>query len=406
MFALLSVALLHCPPAFGAADGCPQDPPKLKKPDCAESKQAGKEAECQKCQSAVEETQAKMKSWKALKQKCSAVNASCPSTQDTDTGPQRGTMEVASGNTQKASSCLKDKGDSSSAAAKIGNECRKRMESDCAGLAGQDQQDADKNKKACEDAAKDADQTAKEDAKKSQDASKQGDQNKDNAEKEKSSPPQMPQMPSPPKGDDKKPDTPQAASQPDISSAKEADSAPAAPAVESSNFASDAPANGVAFSSSGTDMNVSTIAPAGTPSFGSGSIFSPPHDSASSRMPGDTGMAGGSGNGTGGSSGGGVPSSGVATPAAAAEAAAKPEGSTNELNLSVGGKLGAPKGLRGGGESDSFLDASATANFDKDFKGDKSQQNADAGAAEEDSGYTLFKMVKGRYVELKRSGSI
>ncbi len=399
--------------AFAAADGCPQAAPKLKNPDCSESKKAGKEKEdaCKKCQDTIKEQDKKMSDWKNAKQQCDGVNSACPATQTSGGGDtQKGGMSNDKGNADAAKSCFQQKGSSAQKAAKLGKDCKDKISSDCTGLEGQDQEDADKSKKACDDAAKDADKAAKDDSKKADDAGKKGDQSKDNAKKEDSAPPQMPEMPKMP--EDKKQDPPPTDSAP-ATSPTPADSSVAIaspPTPESSNFA-DSPANGVVFGETGTATSVSTIAPNGTPGFGSGSSFVAPHDTAASRPLGDTGMAANSGGATGGGAGGSAGAAGNLNTAGASAAGEPVKAETNpyEVNAGSGGKLGGPKGSKSGGESDSVLDASASANFDKDFKGDKGhEQGSDSGATAEDpdTGFTLFKMVKIRYSELKRQGNI
>ena len=79
-----------------------------------------------------------------------------------------------------------------------------------------------------------------------------------------------------------------------------------------------------------------------------------------------------------------------------------------EVSPGGGGKLGAPKGFKGGSDPDAVVAETAKSDFKADLGIDKGAGAADAKNPDDDvdNGYTIFKMVKYRYAELKKRGNI
>ncbi|HEY8278492.1 MAG TPA: hypothetical protein VIH99_02635 [Bdellovibrionota bacterium] len=429
-------------PLLAGADdtGCPAQMEKLSEPSCGDTEA------CNACKAAVKKEkggsakkyESKRATCKALQQGCSgAIQQSV-----TDAGRslrfltwldsiackpafagQAPTMENGRDTDAKGEKCLKDAQAVSSGAAGEATGCASSIRAACKGDA---QQAGEKEAKKCEDAGKDAQKTADKNGEKAKEAGKQSDKNGDNAKKEGGGGGDDakkegggggggPPPPPPPGGGDDKPppENPAQYPQNDSGLTQNTDTSTAPAEETTSKLDEERFPSGSTFGADNAAGSKDSIAPAtaalgaaGMPGWHGGSGgFNPSTDSGGG-SPMNTSGASMMGSGVGGGGGGSGNSLDKATSAADLP---KPEPGNNpyEINGSGGGRLGAPKGSKSGGESDSTLDASAASSFNSDVAISTDKATGDEAAPEEDdAGFTLFKMVKYRYSELKRSGHI
>lgn len=333
---------------------------------------------------------------------------------DSGTGQQghfvhSGTRYACSGQSQRAREAIARE------LAKDAKACSADLKEKCAGIGGTDQNKAKDAEKACKEMEKKANNAGNERGNEAKKMDENANKSKDDGKKEQSAGgmPQMPQIPQQQGGDEspqQQADYPQATSPtpgsgeskpPEIETAK-FDEDKDKTAVPTVGFGNTTPtdvatvtAPGNSFSAQGIDPNLRGLA---SNSFGDkaeggavAATASPP---------------GGSGSGSLNSSGASLPGGGQQ----GGDTAKGPnEANPYEIPVGSGGRLGAPKG-KTGGESDTALDAAASSAFKDDFKGGDLAGNGDgadmAAGSEEDPGYTIFKMVKYRYAELKKKGNI
>ncbi|MGZ3651346.1 MAG: hypothetical protein ACXVCK_11185 [Bdellovibrionota bacterium] len=319
---------------------------------------------------------------------------------------QKGSSDLGNSSSSAAAACEKNVATESRAAAKVASDCVKAIKDACSGVEDKNVDDA---KKACKDAQKEADKAAKEADAKAGEAQKNADKNADNAKKEGGGMPQMPQIPQMPQdqAQNSQPDT-SMNTNPSVTSATSS-----TPQTESDKLTENNPSGGssVGFGLA-TSTNTATSTTSGGGNFGGGSM---PFPSPASHF-GDNSLGGGGSSPGFGSMGGGSSGSGGggtlnATGASQPEPAKAADGANPyEVGGGGGGKLGAPKGFKGGGDSESAAADAAKDSFKADLGGaaDPSRDLASDKAEGEDpeAGFTVFKMVKVRYVELKKRGAI
>jgi hypothetical protein len=294
-------------------------------------------------------------------------------------------------------------------------ECKKNVDAaKCDGSAGSTAQQAGRDaKQGCKKMEEAADKARNARGNEAKEMGKNGGESKDNEKKGESAGgmPQMPQMPQQQQGQETPQQqpadyptatspTPDSENKPEQVAASKFDEDKDKTAIPAVGFGNTTPtdtatvtAPGNSFTAQGIDPNLRGLAS----NLGSGD------DKQASVAASASPPGGGGGGGLGGNS------SGASSPGPGATAEKTPDpNNPYEVPVGSGGRLGAPKG-KTGGESDTALDAAATANFKDDFKSDGggggSGELAGAGE-EEDPGYTIFKMVRYRYVELKKKGNI
>lgn len=313
--------------------------------------------------------------------------------------------------TQKARQAIADK------LKREAKECQQNVEGGQCSSGGPDASKAGKDaKKGCRDMEKAAEKAGNARKKEAGEMDKNGNKSGDNEKKGESAGggmPQMPQIPQQQGGEEQQPqqqaDYPQATSPtpgseskpPEIETAKfdEDKDKTAIPAVGFGNTTPTSTATvtapGNSFNAQGIDPNLRGLA---ANNFGD--------------KP-EGGAVAATASPPGGSGSGGLNSSGASLPGGGQQggdtAKGPNEANPYEIPVGSGGRLGAPKG-KTGGESDTALDAAASTAFKDDFKGGDLAGNGTgtdvAAGGEEDPGYTIFKMVKYRYAELKKKGNI
>ena len=315
-----------------------------------------------------------------------------------------GEADLAAANAAK---CFAASKTAAEKAEKEAKECKEQIQKAC-----QEVPSGLKEGDKCGAAEKDAKKKKEEAAKKEKGAGDNAKKNEDNKKKEESAGgmPQMPQIPQMPQ---QKEDTPQ-----DLATSPTPDSTVAsstAPQIETSKLGdgqSDlaAPQIGIGIGTS-TDTKVGLTPNQAFPvqSYASENAFRTPSTNGldgagASNVSAASSPAGGGG---GGSGGGGGNTSGSSRPGEGGDTAKAPDAANPyEVAVGSGGRLGVPKG-KTTAEPDAPIDAAATANFNGDFKVDPAGGEQTAGAGEEEEpGYTIFKMVKYRYSELKKKGNI
>ncbi len=396
-------------PEARAAGTCPKEPDqgKMKDINCSGVPESEKQ-QCEQCNQTISQQKQQLEKVKGIKASCEKVDAGCSKSVGASPG---GVSNIRTGHGETsgmnsgASSCLNQKAGLNTQAKAAGDKCSKALKS-CSKYA-----EAKDMKKMCEDLSKDAAKKAADNKKSAEETDKNAKKAGDNEKKGESAGgmPQMPQIPQQGGGDNPS-QTP--TDYPTANS--EGASSSTAAQIESSQFNEDK--NGVSSPLVGfgntapTDTATVTAAPGG---FNSDNFDSASRDLASS------GLGEHNGEGVGvaatasppsGSGSGGLNSSGASLPGGGKAADGKSPDPNNpfEVPVGAGGRLGGPKG-KSGGESDTALDAAATASFKEDFaangEGSGSGDDDQAGS-EEDIGYTVFKMVRYRYKELKKKGSI
>jgi hypothetical protein len=426
--AFLAVAILPVPAFAGGA--CPQKGAikALKPPSCDPKTQPS----CGQCKNEIQQQNQKArKAFDAKVGACNGTETSCAGAIQGDVLPLSAksgsgarlwitwfsdllceNAEASRGDTQlnnmgdgkstsgKTAQCERTAANQSRQAAQVADDCAKAIEQACSGIS-----EAKKEAKKCKKAADDARKKATEDEAKAQEADKNANKDADNQKKEGGMP-QMPQIPQMPQNQSQDPQLPDPlASEPTVSSATAAE-------IETSKIG-DPLVNGVGFGAdSSTDTATSTIAPLAGATAASYPIPQDVSPLGASSL-GANGPAGGSFGSYGGASGGGgagpLNTTGASAPGDGTKAAEAPASSPYEVNPAGGGKLGAPKGFKGGGEPDALVAEAAKESFKADLGLDQGRNLAsegDQGGDETDDGYTLFKMVRYRYVELKKRGNI
>ncbi len=392
--------------AYAGPNGCPMERKKLNPPsDCDSKPNQAEKDECTKCKDVIETQERAMNAYDARKVACEMRAAECAAdiAKFRSCGKQASCQGDAGTSSRAGQQCSNANQLENERAAKAAGTCKEKISNSCKGKM---RAVGDKEAKSCADAEKDTKKTAKENGDKAKQQGDNAKKNEDNKKKEESAGgmPQIPPIPPMPekKGEEPKEAEATTATQPQVA----VDPDPTMPAA--SKLDDGRVGNGVAFSTdTSTNTQTSTIA---APGGFSGSPTLPHED----KTFGDTSQAGnGAGNGLGSySSGGGSGAAAGMQSSASAPAAAehpKTEAATEPYDLTPGGggKLGAPKGLKSGGESDSALDAAAKDTFTKDLEVDGERAPAGEGvASDEDDGFTIFKMVKFRYAELKKLGNI
>lgn len=448
IYIFLALWILTDPLATRALAGdeqCPKEMEELKKPTCDEKK-----SECQKCQAAVEKQNKKVKDYKTERQKCIANSAACEidlkggftpgpgigmfrpaaasrwawlksfsdlicqdaeaAVNPVDTGTQHGNRVGAVDKARNAKECFARNREAADKAEQAAQECHDKIKEACTGDAAEP---GKKEAKKCLDAAKDAKKKKEQAGQKEKGAGDNEKKGEDNAKKDGGGQmPQMPQIPQQQQSQDQQPqqqaDYPQATSPTPGSDNKEKQE------IAESKFDEDKDKNAIPAVGFGntTPVGTATVTSPGPSTTAQG--FDSSRNPSNSNGFGDKPQAGSvaaTGLPQGGGGGGGLNSSGASLPGGGQ--GAEGEKKANDANpyevpVGSGGRLGAPKG-KTGGESDSALDTAATSAFKDDFKADP---NAGAGGADmasaggEEDGYSIFKMVKYRYTELKKRGSI
>ncbi len=399
--------------AFGAPGGtCPKEPEKekMKKIEGCESKPASERQLCSECNMEISHQKMQMKNVSQLKTLCEGLDAQCggvvaapvagAQNQNRDQGANTGVNS-------QATQCLRKKESYNNSAKEFAQDCDKALNK-CSKF-----QEAKDMQKMCKDLAKDAAKKAADNKKSGDETEKNANKSGDNEKKGESAGgmPQMPQMPQQQQGQEtpqQQPTdyptatspTPDSENKPEQVAASKFDEDKDKTAIPAVGFGNTTPtdtatvtAPGNSFTAQGIDPNLRGLAS----NLGSGD------DKQASVAASASPPGGGGGGGLGGNS------SGASSPGPGTTAEKTPDpNNPYEVPVGSGGRLGAPKG-KTGGESDTALDAAATANFKDDFKSDGggggSGELAGAGE-EEDPGYTIFKMVRYRYVELKKKGNI
>lgn len=401
------------PSALGAAPNkCPKEPDKEKmKPiDCSKVEES-KKAKCEPCNQKISDQKSKMQNISILRKNCTALESQCgPAVMASAARGVNQTRDQGAANTggNQAAQCLRNRETNLNSAKDFAADCEKELQ-ECSS----DFKEAKDAKRMCGDLKKDAAQKAADTKKAGDEAQKNADKAGDNEKKGESAGgmPQMPQIPQQQQGQEtpqQQPTdyptatspTPNEEKKPEQVAATKFDEDKDKTAVPAVGFGNTTPtdtatvtAPGNSFSAQGIDPNLRGLAS----NLGNG-------EDKGGIVAATASPPGGGGGGLGGNS------SGSSSPAPGGATAEKTPDPNNpyEIPVGSGGRLGAPKG-KTGGESDTALDAAATANFKDDFKGDGSGGGSGelAGAGEEeDPGYTIFKMVRYRYVELKKKGNI
>jgi hypothetical protein len=324
-------------------------------------------------------------------------------------GTQNGSSKGGKDSMSKTAQCESAAAKANRDAAKIADDCATAIKSACSEVP-----EGETAEKVCKDISAEANQIAAADDAKAAEAQKNADKNDDNAKKEGGGMPQMPQIPQMPQ---QQQDQPQA-SNPAVSTGTDASitSATAATPPEAVKLDSGGTGSSAVGFGASTSTNTSTTTSAGYPSYSSpGSSPAASGQYGSSSPLGSTGGSSGGGSyspggggSSGGTGGGGAlqNTTGASAPGGGEKAAGD---SPYEVSGGGGGKLGAPKGFKSGEGGDG-----AIADIAKDtFKADIGAVDASGGAGdaktsddESESGFSVFKMVKARYVELKKRGSI
>lgn len=388
------VATLAFAPGLAMADakGCPKKAEKLKKDPCSNA--GDKEAKCkEECGTDFKKWEESLDSFNEKITKCNALTgATCGVGSEGADKSNLKAMKKGADATGRAGACMGEKARLSHEVAGEQDKVCKKLAKSCKSY------DPDAGKE-CQKSVDEAKKTAQENDKKKEELAKQEKKNDENAKKQDGGMPQIPQIPMPPPKEDKPEDplaekeTPVEGTAPTIAtSALEEKKGSASPSV---GFGSTAPTD--------TSTTISTDGGGSYSGFSAdripaGSDFQNETSGASVPPTGGAGLGGG---------GGGLNSSGSSSPgeAAAAEKAAE-SANPYEMQVGSGGRLGVPKG-KSSGDSDSALDAAATASFSGDIAA--ATEGATGQAAEEEeeeTGYTVFKMVKYRYSELKKKGNI
>jgi hypothetical protein len=405
--------------AWADASGCPKKRGKLDESKIRSKCSSAKDKEaCNKCADAIKDQDKQMQSYDEAKKACEQNQKDCSSSIQaakacqamSDPAKQTACFGDAQSDASMGKGCLLYNQGQGEIAGKAADQCKSSIKSSC-----QDESvksEAEKEAKKCDDAGKDAKQTAKDQGDKAKQAGDQADKNKNNDNKMGGGMPQMPQMPQQ-QGDQGNQDQ---ATSPTPNSENTATAASStAPGVETNKFTDPLTANGVAFGGSSTNTNTSTLKTDG-PSFGSGGNFNSKDglgfNSGSGVGSGGSPLGGALGGGGSLGAGGGIGAGTLAHDATGPDGKTDPNASNPyEINAGGGGKLGAPKGFKGGGDSDASIADAAKTEFKGDFTaGDgKGKDVASTNGNPEDDpdgGYTVFKMVKTRYQELKKRGSI
>lgn len=352
-----------------------------------------------------------MSSIRQLKSLCEGLNGKCggvvrargAAAGGTQT---RGAQAPAAGANSEAEQCLADRANHLKNAKDIAKDCERELKS-CRSFT-----EAKNAHDMCKGLARDAEQKERQTRQAADETKKNGDQAKDNEKKGESAGgmPQMPQIPQQQGGEETPPqqqadypqnNNPSTLSEnkpPEIETAKldEDKDKTAVPAVGFGNTTptdtATVTAPGGSFNAQGIDPNLRGLA--------SNNLGDQPQG----------GTTAASVPAPGGGGGGGLNSSGSSSPGPGSggdQAKGPNEANPYEIPVGSGGRLGAPKG-KTGGESDTALDSAATSAFKEEFgaTGDGTGQGEMAAGSEEDPGYTIFKMVRYRYVELKKKGNI
>lgn len=314
-------------------------------------------------------------------------------------------MKAAALKSKDAADCKRQVSAIADNAAKEADKCAEDIQKACKGISS-----GEKEGEKCKKAKTDAEKKAKDAADKAKEMDKNANKGEDNAKKEGGGMPQMPQIPQMPQ--EQKEDTPQ-----DLATSPTPDSTVAsstAPQIETSKFddgKSDLATPQIGFGGgTNTNTHVGLTPNEAFPvqSYASDNIFRAPStnglgENGSPSTVAASSPAGGGGGGAGGSGN----TSGSSRPGEGGDTAKGPDAANPyEVAVGSGGRLGVPKG-KSSTDADSPIDAAATANFNGDFKVDPQAGEQTAGAPEEeDPGYTIFKMVKYRYSELKKKGNI
>lgn len=424
--------LLLAGPSYGAPTNCPEKPKELKEPSCDGSKQ-----ECQQCKEAIRNQKEAMKRFEDKVKECKGMEASCSSSimvfdeqgihfpqytftrthfwmslvseglcrsaeaavsPDSVTGQAPG-METSADKYNAMKKCMGKASAMDKEAAKIADDCVKALKV-CKGVSG-----ADDAQKVCQKAKEDATKKGEEADKKGNEADKNAKKNEDNAKKEKSDG-GMPQIPPMQPPQDDKQDPQQQATSPTPDPTPQTATA-SKTETENNKFGESSASPTVGLGTDKTDPATSTIASPG----GSGYAM---HDASPDRFR-DSNGTGASGapplniGSVGSGGGGGVPNGSGASQPGEGKAPESKE-TTYEMNPGGGGKLGAPKGFKGGGDSDTAVAEAAKDAFKADLGVDaRAPAGVPAAANPEDdpeNGYTVFKMVRYRYAELKKRGNL
>jgi hypothetical protein len=403
-----ALATQTCP---NKADSDKFDPEKL---GC--SKKEGKEKEkCQKCETSMKTQQSAMGSdYEGKRTTCEINDSNCSSQIGGMGGGSTQTINMYKGGDVKSKmeSCKKQTSALNGDAGKIAKSCAQDLGKACEGVS-----EADPAVKECKKLAKEADTKKKDADQKAAKAGEDAKKNDDNAKKEGSQGGGMPQMPQMPQQQQQQ-DQPQQATAPTPDNTNSGISTATAAQTETDKLTSSQLGNGINFGGSGTSTSTaSTVVP--TPSFGGGGFANGKESGFGGGFNSSTGAAlapNGANIGSGGSFGSGSSggSSGASSPGGGE--GKKPEdgaASNYEIGGGGGGKLGAPKGYKGGGDSDSAIADSAKSEFKADLAAAADEKGKDmAGGTQSnpgddpENGYTVFKMVKYRYAELKKKGAI
>jgi hypothetical protein len=322
-------------------------------------------------------------------------------------GTQKGSSSGAKDALNKTAQCESAAAKANRDAAKIADDCASAIKAACSGVQGGEAAEG-----VCKKISTEANQIAAADDAKAAEAQKTADKNDENAKKEGGMP-QIPQIPQIPQQQQEQ----QQQSNPNVNTGTDASitSATAATPVEAVKLDSGATgASAVGFGEN-TATNTSTTTSQGYPSYGSpGASAAAPYQAGSSALAPTSGSGGGGsysggGGGSAGTGGGGAlqNTSGASAPGGGEKPASD---SPYEVSGGGGGKLGAPKGFKSGEGGDGAIADIAKDNFKADIAGGDvggaGAGDAKAGDDESESGYSVFKMVKARYVELKKRGSI
>ena len=287
--------------------------------------------------------------------------------------------------------------------AKEAEGCEREIQSACGSYSGPGKDQADKAKKACKDLKDKSNQAGNERKGEAGDMKKNADKSGDNG-KGLGSMPQIPQMPQQGGGDDKPQENPPPQQE---NKTELAESKP--PETQVSKIGADTKKSDQVGFGGSTDTRTSTVSPPPGGFGGNGlplSLASLPNASLHDSHSG-SGRDGTGSSSPGGGGGANLAGQGGASPSGTDSKTEPNSSNPYEIGGAAGGKLGAPKGFKSGSDPDSAVADAAKDNFKSDI-GDTASKNASEQAAEEaiEDGYTVFRMVKLRYLELKKKGSI
>lgn len=396
-------------------------PPKVQNVDCGKEDINDKamQDKCKACNGKLTESFGGSKFEKAGLSYNACTTLPCSSASDTGSPDAAlGSHVGGKGTMSSGGACLAQKAGFNKDTADAGADCLNALKS-CDGLKANAQIVKD-DKNACKTAKTDGTDTAKDQADKGKAADDNAKKNDDNAKKDGGMPqmPQIPQMPQQQSDSPQQPPQQDAATSPTPTDT--GNSTSSQPSTEVSKIGDGTTGSGSSSpGASGPTLPPSTVAAPGFPGFpgaapapGSNGNGTKLGENGNGAAPAVASVGGGGGasapSGALNTSGASVPGGGDKSGAAGDKGAG--DANPYEMNLSGGGKLGAPKGFKGGSDPDAVIADGAKNEFKADFGKDDKGRDVAGGTQnpedDPDNGYTIFKMVKYRYVELKKAGTI